>query len=302
MDIVSQPTTLAFPQLDGIEHRFVDLPGLRTHVAESGRGDPVLLLHGFPQHWWEWRKVIPGLAARHRVLCPDLRGAGWTDAPRTGYGADQHVADLVALLDALDLDRVHLVAHDYGALVGFQLALNHPDRVRTFLCLATPHPFIRFSPRLLTVMPHLWFQSVIATPGLGPWLLRGGKLPRHLLRKFAAGPDSFTERDIELFVAPLREPARSRAASALYRDCILAEGMRIMTGGYRGAHLTTRTRMLFGREDPVAGPDLMGDLLGGYEDHADDLTIEFLDGASHYVADDRPDAVVDRALTLFAQP
>ena len=84
------------------------------HVAEAGEGDPVLLLHGFPQHWWAWRGVIPRLAENHRVIVPDLRGAGWTDVPRTGYDRDQLVADVVALLDALEVDRVHVVAHDWS--------------------------------------------------------------------------------------------------------------------------------------------------------------------------------------------
>src|SRR4051794_38978342 len=109
---------VALPQLDGVEHYFVDLPKLRMHVAEAGSGVPVLLLHGFPQHWWEWRKVIPGMAEHYRVICPDLRGSGWTDAPRKGYTRDQLLADVVALLDALNLDRVHLLTHDWTALIG----------------------------------------------------------------------------------------------------------------------------------------------------------------------------------------
>src|SRR6478735_5330910 len=107
------------PDLGGVEHRFVKLPGLTMHVAEAGTGEPLLLLHGFPQHWWGWYKVLPALARRYRVIAPDLRGAGWTDAPADGYNSEQLVADVVALLDALELDRVKLMAHDWGALVGF---------------------------------------------------------------------------------------------------------------------------------------------------------------------------------------
>ena len=66
------------PHLDGVTHRWVDLPGLRMHVAEAGTGPPVLLLHGWPQHWWEWRHVIGPLARTHHVIAPDLRGAGWS--------------------------------------------------------------------------------------------------------------------------------------------------------------------------------------------------------------------------------
>ena len=82
-----RPNPPDLPQLPGVSHAFVTLStGLRMHVAESGRPDAptVLLLHGFPQHWWEWREVIPPLAERYRVIAPDLRGSGWTDAPARG--------------------------------------------------------------------------------------------------------------------------------------------------------------------------------------------------------------------------
>ena len=78
-------TPREFPHLDGVEQRFVKLPGLRMHIAEAGSGEHLLLLHGFPQHWWEWHKVLPALSQRYRVICPDLWGpAGPTHpAPAT---------------------------------------------------------------------------------------------------------------------------------------------------------------------------------------------------------------------------
>jgi pimeloyl-ACP methyl ester carboxylesterase len=288
-----------FPPLAGVEHRFIDLPGLRMHVAEAGHGEPVLLLHGFPQHWWEWRKVIPGLTEHHRVICPDLRGAGWTDAAPGGYTRDQLRADIVALLDALALDRVQMIGHDWGALVGFQLCLNHPGRVRNYLCLG-PHPFLRFDPRLLTVMWRLWFQAVIVTPVLGPRLLSKGdqRFARYMLVNDTADRGAWSDEDIELFISRLRDPARARAASSLYRGFIMREARRIMGGAYRSTRLTTPTRLLIGAKDPVVRPRF----LRGYQDHADDLTLEVVDGASHFIADERPDAVVEHALEFFGPP
>jgi pimeloyl-ACP methyl ester carboxylesterase len=73
------------PHVDGVAHRHVEAAGIRFHVAEAGEGEPVVLLHGWPQHWYCWRRVIPRLAADHRLLCADVRGFGWSDAPRSSY-------------------------------------------------------------------------------------------------------------------------------------------------------------------------------------------------------------------------
>lgn len=284
------------PFLPGVEHRYANLPGLRLHYTEAGRGDPVLLLHGFPQHWWEWRDVLPRLAEVYRVIAPDLRGAGWTAAPPDGYDRRQLTQDVLGLLDHLGLDRVRLVAHDWSAIVGFSLTLDHPERISHYLCLATPHPWVDFSPRMLPGLWRLWFQPVIATPGLGPRLLGRGRQPlaRHLLRGHVAAP--WSAADLELFVAPLRDPAYARAGSALYRGLILPEIGRIVGGAYRNQHLSTPTRVLYGAADPGVGPYLVG----GHEAYADDLTVDLVEGAGHFVADDRPDAVVEHALALFA--
>jgi pimeloyl-ACP methyl ester carboxylesterase len=204
------------------------------------------------------------------------------------------------LLDALELDRVRLIAHDWGALIGFQLCLHNPHRVEKYLSLSTPHPYIRLNPHLVPAMRHLWFQEVIATPALGSTLLRAGnqELARYIFRSFTHERDAWSKEDIELFLAPLREPARARAGSALYRGFILPEVVRILRGAYRGTHLSTPTRLLCGAQDPLLRPEL----LGGHEEHADDLRIELIDGARHFLVDEKPDAVVERALTFFAKP
>lgn len=287
-----------FPTLDGVEHRFVNAAGLRMHVAEAGSGDPVLLLHGFPQHWWEWHRVIPGLAAQYRVICPDLRGAGWTDAPPAGYRREQLLADVVALLDALGVDRVRIIGHDWGALVGFQLCLRHPGRVQQFMSLATPHPFLGFDLRLLQIFWRLWYQPVIAAAIIGPRLIGRGKqrLLRFLIHGDRATQHEWPEEDVDLYVAQLRDPARARAGSLLYRGFIMPEARRIVAGAYRTTRLSTPTRVLYGADDPIIVPELVG----GYEPYADDLEHEVVPRAAHFIADQRPDVVVDRSLQFFA--
>jgi pimeloyl-ACP methyl ester carboxylesterase len=289
--------TIALPTLSGVEHAYVDLPGLRMHVAEAGAGEPVLLLHGFPQHWWEWRGIIPRLAPHYRVICPDLRGAGWTDAPAEGYTSEQQRADVLALLDCLGLDRVRLVAHDWSAIVGFQLAIHHPERIEQYVSLATPHPWIRFRPAMLRGAWRLWFQPVIATPGVGPRLLARGdqRLARYLLEQDGAGGALRSAEDREAFLAPLRQPERARAGSAIYRGLILPELRRIVTGAYRESRLVVPTLVLYGTADPALVPNVHG----GHETYADDLAVEPIEGASHFLADQRPDPVADRILAFF---
>jgi pimeloyl-ACP methyl ester carboxylesterase len=152
------PPDARWPALDGVEHRLVEIPDLRVHVAQAGRGEPVLLLHGFGQHWWEWRDVLPALMDRYCVICPDLRGAGWTDAPAVGYTREQQMADAVALLDQLGLDRVRLIGHDAGTILGYTLCLTHPERVHSFVATGSSSPVRAVPPahapgRLAAVVP-----------------------------------------------------------------------------------------------------------------------------------------------------
>src|SRR3954471_16308807 len=112
-----QASVLPLPHVDGVKHRRVDVDGARSHVAEAGDGPPLVLLHGWPQHWWSWRHVIGPLAARYRVICPDIRGMGWTDALRSGYHLLQLTRDRLGRLDARRRERVRLVGHDWGFLI-----------------------------------------------------------------------------------------------------------------------------------------------------------------------------------------
>jgi pimeloyl-ACP methyl ester carboxylesterase len=167
------------PDLPGVEHRFIEVAGLRMHVALAGEGEPLVLMHGWPQHWWQWRHLIPRLATRHRVICPDLRGLGWTQAPADGYRPDVMADDVIGLLDRLGVRRFGLVGHDWGGLIGYLLALRHADRVTGYLVLNTASPFLRPTPRVLLDGARLWHIAANAAPYVGPWLA-GSAIPKPL--------------------------------------------------------------------------------------------------------------------------
>src|SRR5437763_15686697 len=98
---MSAPMPSSPPELAGVEHDWIDVRGFRMHVAQAGFGQPLVLLHGWPHNWWVWRGVIPRLAERYHVICPDLRGLGWSDAPASGYERENLADEVLGLLDAL---------------------------------------------------------------------------------------------------------------------------------------------------------------------------------------------------------
>ena len=295
-----------FPPLDGVRHRFVELPGLRMHVAEAGTGEPLVLLHGFPQHWWAWRKVLPGLAAHHHVVAPDLRGAGWTDAPPHGYTEEQLVADVVALLDALELDRGSLAGRDIGGILGYRVCLAHPDRVRRFVCLAAPHPYPVFSAGVLRELWRMWPSFATALPVLGPRLVGRGRqrIPRRMLVGDTTDPDVWSAENLELYLARLREPTRARAAVALYRALAMGSARGAAAGAYRGTRLVTPTLSLYGTVPYAGNRDAAGHpgIVHGYEPYADEVTLAHVPGSDYYLAEEQPEAVVRHVLDFLASP
>jgi pimeloyl-ACP methyl ester carboxylesterase len=285
------------PELDGVEHRFVDLPGLRMHVAEAGAGDPVVLLHGWPQNWWAWRRLIPLLAGRFRVICPDQRGFGWSDAPAGGYDKQTIAGDVIALLDALELPRVRIVGHDVGGFVGFLICLAEPARVDRFLALNTGHPFVRPTPAALGTMWRFWYWPLLGAPLLGPALVRHGVFQALLRRWFTADRAGWSRSDAEVFVHSLREPARALASSKTYRSYLLEDSPGVLAGRHRSRRLTVPTLMLHGAGDHI----LREPFLRGFEPFADEMALELVPGVGHFIAEERPELVADRALALFAK-
>ncbi|WP_353953606.1 alpha/beta hydrolase [Knoellia sp. S7-12] len=284
--------------LDGVEHHWLDRSGVRLHVVTAGAGPNLVLLHGFPESWWEYRDVIGSLAQHHRVICPDMRGSGDSDAPPSGYDGPTLTADLLDILDHFGVERAGFVAHDWGAVLSFGLALDHPTRVEWLLAMSVPHPWTRMSASMLWAFRHSWYLPLVLTPGLGPWLLRAGKqrFQKHLFRTFTADPNAWTDEVIEPYLAAMREPARARAGHLLYRDYILPAGMELTRGRREGYAMPCPTLLLTGVHDPV----VRAEFVAGDAAQAAGVQVEEVTGAGHWMVEERPDVVIARALALGA--
>lgn len=283
--------------MEGVSHRWVRARGIDFHVAEAGSGeDVVLCLHGWPQHWFEWRHLMPALADRHRVLALDLRGFGWSDAPADGYEKENLGDDVLAVLDELGVERVKLVGHDWGGWIGFLLSLREPRRVSRFLPLNVVHPWQR---SIRAALPYAWrfsYQLFLMAPIVGYELHRRRRYIPRILIAGSTRRDVWDEATVRAFAENLAEPARARAGVQLYRAFQLRELWPVLRGRYEGQRLTVPTRLLFGVGDWVLRPAL----LDGYERHADEMSVEWVDDCGHFIADERPELVADRARAFFA--
>ena len=283
-----------------IEHNYVDARGLRMHVAFAGPadGDPVVLVHGWPQHWWIWRGVIPPLVdAGYRCICPDLRGHGWTDAPPDGYDKEQFASDVLAALDALGVERFKLVGHDWGGFAGFLMALRAPERVEKLLALSIIHPWIRRGGGPAAIIRQLLgasYQFVIGAPVVGQQVVQRTPFMKVLLSRGSV--PRFTDDVLDVYLERWRDPRRAAATSAIYRTLLLREIGPILGGRYRDHRLTVPTVLVYGKSDPV----IRGERLLGFEEYADDMRVVEVEGG-HFLPDKQPTIVAEQALALFAR-
>ena len=282
------------PEVEGIEHRFVDVDGLRVHVAEAGDGPPVLLLHGWPQHWYMWRGVIERLAPQFRLIAPDLRGFGWTEAPGEGYDPETFAADQIALLDVLEIESASVIGHDWGGFTCFLLGMDAPERIERMVVLNSPHPWADVSPKLLLQAWRSWYAAANALPVFGPRLAQSGRIVSWMLSHGNAG-DPFPDGGA-IYRERLRDPARAQATAELYRYYMRAFAQAARGGAYRAEHLSVPTLLLFGQRDLFVSADL----LEGGEAHADELRIELVPDCGHFIADEKPELVARRALAFLS--
>jgi pimeloyl-ACP methyl ester carboxylesterase len=288
--------TRPFPHVEGVTHHYADAGGLRMHYAEAGEGEPLVMLHGWPQHWYQWRGQIPELAKHYRVICPDLRGFGWSDAPPKGYDKETLADDVLKLLDSLGISRpVKLVGHDWGGWCGFLIAIMHPERVERFLALNIPPPWGKTDLRTIAASWRFWYMAVSASPIGAQIIRRSPSLIERVVQQSSVHTDAWTDYDLGQYSDALREPARARATVQLYRTFLLREFPRVAAGRYEKYRLTMPSRLIFGTQDFAISTAF----LRGWEPYVDDFAIEFVEDSGHFIGEEKPELVTRRALEFF---
>lgn len=280
-----------------LEHSTIQTNGIRLHVVQAGpkSGVPVLLLHGFPEFWYGWRKQIPALvAAGCRVIVPDQRGYNLSDKPEEikSYCVQTLVEDTLGLIKALDYEKVNLVGHDWGAFVAWMMAIQHPERLHRLGILNVPHPVVmkRFLQRDLEQMWRSLYILFFQFPWLPETIMRIGNWRGAALGMRRSGkPQAFTEEDIEQYKEAWSQPGAVSAMLNWYRAALryppeITDGMRVQVP----------TLILWGVQDVALSRRMARPSL----DHCEDGNLIFFPDATHWVQHEEADEV-NRQLLSF---
>jgi len=270
---------------------------VRVHAVEGGRpqGPAVVLLAGFPQTWWAWRKVMPALANRFRVIAIDRPGQGNSGRLELGYDTHTVAAHVQAAVDALGVGEYWLAGHDIGAWVAFSLALNHRGRLRGVALLDAGIPGVTM-PEAVPLDPAAalatWHFAFHVVPGLPETLIAGREREyvSWFLEAKSLAPGAFEEADLDHYGAALAVDGGLRAGLAYYRDA--AESARRNRAALGQRRLTVPVLGVSSSHGSI--PDMAASL-GPW---AEDVTGAIVPDAGHYIPEEQPEAVA-AALTGF---
>ena len=288
------PATTGAATICEVSHHHAVIDGTSLHYVSAGSdGTPVMLVHGFPETWWAFHKLIPLLSAAHRVIAVDLPGFGDSGNPHDGGSSATAAAALRGLIDELDLGAVHLTGQDISGVATFRLAAVHPELVRSFAAIETGLPGFGLEMLADVTRGGAWHIGAMAAPGIPEMLLAGRE--REFLAGYAyptmcAADGAITDRDIDEFTRTFARPDGFRGASALYRS-MLKEGDEIR-------ELAAQSRL----QMPVLA---IGAGSGDFAHHtmtqvAEHVGAATLDGVGHYAAMEAPYALAQVLLDFYA--
>ena len=277
-----------------LQHQYADLGDVRLHYVTAGQGPAVVLIHGWPQTWYMWRDVIPGLAARCRVIAPDLRGLGDSSRPSGGYDKKTLAEDLWRLThDILGEHRLFVVGHDWGGPVAYALAAQHRDAVRRVAIFDVPVPG-NGTPVMFNNRWHHGLHWELDFPEA----LTIGREDLYLgffYRNWGARPDAISEEAQREYLRTYRQPGAMRAGFNLYRatpqDVADNEAFR------RQGRLAMPILVYGGSHGRGRGMAAME----SWQRMALDVRGGIAEGCGHWIPEERPEWVVQQLIAFFSE-
>ena len=274
------------------QHAYADLGDVRLHYVTAGRGPAVVLLHGWPQTWYMWRNVIPGLAGRYRVVAPDLRGLGDSSRPVGGYDKKTLAQDVWRLVhDVLGEDELFVVGHDWGGPTAFAIAAQHRDAVKRLAIIDVPLP----GDGTPVMFANRWHHGLHWELDF-PEALTAGREDIYLgffYRNWGGRPDAISAEAEREYLRAYRQPGAMRAGFNLYRatpqdvadnQAFLSEGKLKMPVLCYGGALGRGTLAI-----------------ESWRRIAEDVRGGVVEDCGHWIPEERPEWVVEQLLAFFGE-
>ena len=281
---------------ESFSHHRVEIDGMRQHYLLAGSGEPVVLLHGFPETSYAWRKIIPALSEHYTVLAPDLRGCGDTDRPSGGYDKRTVAADVHRLIKHLRLGAINLVSHDVGMMVGYAYACAYPTEVRRLVLMEAALPGLGLEALYDAIKyPRMYHLPLFDAPsGLAEALIAGREkmFVSHFMRQQTYDPTGPEEDALEEYARRLAAPGALHAGIEYFRaHKIDAEHNR--------EHAKTRLPMPV---LTVGGTASFGaNLEGEIRPLVENLRSVMIDGCGHYLAEEKPEQIIEELRRFFQE-
>jgi pimeloyl-ACP methyl ester carboxylesterase len=272
-----------------MEHLTIRANGAAFHVARTGTGKPLLLLHGWPEFWLTWEPVMARLADRFTLIAPDLRGFGDSDKPSGPFGPDQHATDMLALMDALGITQAGIIGHDVGGAVMQPLARTAPERSAGLFFFDFVYPGIGARMAEPDRLNNIWYQSFHQME-MAPRLLGATREScriyiEHFLKAWSHRKDAFDDDVLEIFTDNFLKPGNLAGGFAHYRASH-AGRIKMMKGeALRLAPIGVPTCIRWAEHDPLfpyAWTDRLGETFAN-------LDLAMFPGVGHFPHREDPD-------------
>jgi pimeloyl-ACP methyl ester carboxylesterase len=277
-------------------HHTATVNGIQLHYVIGGKGDPLVLLHGYPQSWYEWRYIMPALAKFYTVVAPDLRGFGDSSKPLTGYDGKTTAEDIYQLTKLLGFNKLFLAAHDVGSQTAFSYTAEHPSNVTKLVIMDFPFP--GFLPASFGSNGPWWF-SFYQTQDIPETLIQGKEREyiSWFMKGLAYNPSAIKEEDIDVWTSHAVSPGGLRGSFEHFRAFpIDAQQNKEIAK----SKITTPVLALGGDIYPALGGDIPGNFanssLQGLASNVTGVTVPL---SGHWIPEEQPQFVLDHLLKFF---
>jgi pimeloyl-ACP methyl ester carboxylesterase len=275
-------------------HHMATVNGIQLHYVMGGKGDPVVLLHGWPETWYSWHRVMPDLAKNYTVIVPDLRGLGDSSKPPTGYDGKTVAEDIHQLVGKLGFKTIFLVGHDIGTQVAYSYAAAHPTEVKKLAVMELTIPGFVPAGR----MP-LWWVVFHQTPDVPEALVQGKEMLylSWFYHNLANNPAAITQEDINEYVSHYSAPGGMHAGFEHYRAF---PQDAIQNQNYSRTKLTMPVLALGGEYIPTLGGKIaMPTVIYGMKILAQNVTGIIVPNSGHFIPEEQPQFLAEQLLKFF---